>query len=205
MMGPGVGVAPGSEESMAEFHVLVAGYLRDDEDRVGSTVSAVLDAASVVVIDPGLVRHVRAILDPLAELGPSPEDVTDVVISHHHPDHTLKAALFPNARVHDHWAWYRDDLWTSRTAEGFEVSPSVTLWETPGHTPQDVTTIVRADLGIVACTHLWWSSSGPPEDPLATDADALHANRRRVLSMPGLALVVPGHGEAFVPDDSTPR
>jgi glyoxylase-like metal-dependent hydrolase (beta-lactamase superfamily II) len=87
---------------MAEFHVLVAGYLRDDEDRVGSTVSAVLDGGSVVVIDPGLVRHVRAIIDPLVELGPSPEDVTDVVISHHHPDHTLKAALFPNARVHDH-------------------------------------------------------------------------------------------------------
>jgi hypothetical protein len=40
---------------------------------------------------------------------------------------------------------------------------------------------------------------------LATDADALHANRERVLSIPGLALVVPGHGEAVVPDDSRPR
>ncbi len=24
--------------------------------------------------------------------------------SHHHPDHTVNAALFPNARIHDHGA-----------------------------------------------------------------------------------------------------
>ncbi len=190
---------------MAEFHVLSAGYLRDDEDRVGSTVSVVLDGPAVVVIDPGLVPSPAAILDPLAGLGPTPEDVTDVVISHHHPDHTLKAALFPNARVHDHWAWYRDDVWTSRPAEGFEVSAAVTLWETPGHTMQDVTTLVRTDDGIVACTHLWWTSSAPEEDPYSPDARLLHANRERVLAIPDLSLIVPGHGEAFAPDASTPR
>jgi glyoxylase-like metal-dependent hydrolase (beta-lactamase superfamily II) len=190
---------------MAELHVLVAGYLRDDDDRVGSTVSVVLDGPSTVVIDPGLVRHARAILDPLAELGRSADDVTDVVLSHHHPDHTLKAALFPNARVHDHWAWYRDDHWVSRAAEGFEVSPNVTLWETPGHTMQDVTTVVRADGGVVACTHLWWTSTGPAEDPFSPDPELLRTNRERVLAIPGLSLVVPGHGEPFVPDASTPR
>jgi glyoxylase-like metal-dependent hydrolase (beta-lactamase superfamily II) len=190
---------------MAEFHVLVAGYLRDDDDRVGSSVSVVLDGDATVVVDPGLVRHARAILDPLAALDRSADDVTDVILSHHHPDHTLKAALFPNARVHDHWAWYRDDLWVGREAEGFEVSPSVTLWETPGHTPQDVSTIVRTDDGVVVCTHLWWSSSGPPEDPYATDPATLHANRERVLAVPDLSMIVPGHGEAFAPDASTPR
>jgi hypothetical protein len=25
----------------------------------------------------------------------------------HHPDHTVNAALFPNARIHDHWAIYQ--------------------------------------------------------------------------------------------------
>jgi glyoxylase-like metal-dependent hydrolase (beta-lactamase superfamily II) len=197
--------APEREVGMAEFHMLVAGYLRDDDDRVGSSVSAVLDGSATIVVDPGLVRHARAILDPLGGLGRSAEDVTDVILSHHHPDHTLKAGLFPNARVHDHWAWYRDDLWTSRAAEGFEVSPDVTLSETPGHTPQDITTIVRTADGIVACTHLWWSSSGPPQDPYATDAATLHANRERVLAIPDLVLIVPGHGEPFEPDGSTPR
>ena len=65
----------------------------------------------------------------------STEQITDVVLSHHHPDHTLNAALFANARFHDHWAWYRDDRWVDRPAEGFALSPSIRLIETPGHSP----------------------------------------------------------------------
>ena len=114
----------------AEIRVLSEGYLSGDDDRVGSTVSLVTDGDVVAVIDPGLVASRAAILGPLRVMGFEPEDVTDVVISHHHPDHTLNAALFPNARVHDHWAWYRDDLWVDRPAEGFELSSSIRLIET---------------------------------------------------------------------------
>ncbi len=190
---------------MAEFHVLSDGYLSNDDQRVGSTVSFVRDDGALVVIDPGLVPGRGAILGPLAGLGVEPEDVTDVVISHHHPDHSLNVALFPNARLHDHWAWYRDDLWISRAAEGFELSPGTRLWETPGHSPQDVTTLVTTVDGLVAVTHLWWNATGPAEDPFASDAAALHRNRARVLALPGLARIVPGHGPAFVPGDETPR
>ena len=43
---------------------------------------------------------------------PISEDIeADVIISHHHPDHTINIALFPNARVNDHWAVYKDDQW----------------------------------------------------------------------------------------------
>ncbi len=44
----------------------------------------------------------EAILEPLAELGELPTNITDVIFSHYHPDHTLNAALFPNARINDH-------------------------------------------------------------------------------------------------------
>jgi hypothetical protein len=68
--------------------------------------------SSLVVIDPGMVSSTSVILNPIMALGREPEDVTDVVLSHHHPDHTMNTALFPNARVHDHWAVYKDDTWT---------------------------------------------------------------------------------------------
>jgi glyoxylase-like metal-dependent hydrolase (beta-lactamase superfamily II) len=189
---------------MTEVHVLSEGYLRDD-DRVGSTVGFVRDAETLIVIDPGLVPSARSILDPLAALGVQAEDVTDVVISHHHPDHTLKAGLFLNARVHDHWAWYLDDRWVSRPAEGFEVSAGVHLLETPGHTMQDITTVVGSDEGLVAFTHLWWTADGPADDPYSPDLDLLRANRLRVLSLPNLVRIVPGHGPAFTPGPDTPR
>jgi glyoxylase-like metal-dependent hydrolase (beta-lactamase superfamily II) len=146
-----------------------------------------------------------AILDPLVTLGVAPDDITDVIFSHHHPDHTLNAALFPAARFHDHWAIYKGDLWESRVAEGYAVSPSVRLIETSGHTPQDITTLVGTPSGIIACTHLWWSADGPAEDPYATDPAALHRGRARVLAIADLRLIVPGHGAPFTPTSTTPR
>jgi glyoxylase-like metal-dependent hydrolase (beta-lactamase superfamily II) len=186
----------------AELTVLHDGYARDDG--VASSVVFVRDGAAKVVIDPGMVRDPRLILDPLTALGVAPEEITDVVISHHHPDHTWHIALFPAARVHDVWAIYRSDQWDDQPAEGRQVSAHVRLIETPGHTPQDVTTLVETADGLVACTHLWWDADGPPEDPRATDADALHRGRRRVLDLQ-VSLVVPGHGPAFTPTASTVR
>ena len=186
--------------SSAEVHILFNGYVGE---RVASTVAFVRDGDIRVIIDPGMVPSPAAILEPLAALGESPAAITDVIFSHHHPDHTLNAALFPNARFHDHWAIYKNDIWDSRPAEGFDVSPSIRLIETPGHTPQDITTLVGTHDGVVAFTHLWWSASGPAEDPLATDPAALHANRERVLHI--ATLIVPGHGAPFTPDETTPH
>lgn len=179
----------------ARLDVLTTGYVGD---RVAGTVSLVRDGASVIVIDPGMVADHRDILDPMRELGVDPAAVTDVVLSHHHPDHTLNVALFPPVRVHDQWAIYEGDSWTSREAEGAQVSPSVRLLATPGHTAEDITTLVETEGGLVACTHLWWSADGPDEDPLAEDATALAEGRRRVLDLRPV-LIVPGHGAPFAP------
>ncbi|HEV2216174.1 MAG TPA: MBL fold metallo-hydrolase [Candidatus Dormibacteraeota bacterium] len=188
------------EAMNAVVSILVVG--KADRSGVESTVSLVRDGDTLIVIDPGMVADRRQILDPLAAQGVSPEQVTDVVLSHHHPDHTLNAALFPNARVHDHWAVYHGDSWTSRPAEGSVLSPSVRLIETPGHTPQDITTLVGTKDGVVAFTHAWWSSAGPAEDPYA-EMESLHASRVRVLRIADR--IVPGHGAPFVPDATTPR
>jgi hypothetical protein len=56
---------------------------------------------------------------------------------------------------------------------------------------------------MVVCTHAWWAAFGPPEDPLGSDAAALHASRALLLSF--ASLIVPGHGAAFRPDQGTPR
>lgn len=184
----------------ASFEVLAFGYVGE---RVASTVSVAVDSDQIVIVDPGMVSDPSVILDPLAGLGITPGDVTDVVFSHHHPDHTLNAGLFPDAAFHDHWAIYRRDVWVSRPAEGFQVSPHVKLIETPGHSPQDITTLVETDEGVLACTHLWWDASGPAEDPFATDPEALHAGRARVLDL--ATRIVPGHGHPFEPDRDTPR
>ena len=139
--------------ALAQVQVLFHGYANG---RVASTVTFIRDGDVRVIVDPGMVPTPHAILDPLAILGESASTITDVVFSHHQPDHALNAALFPNARYHDHWPIYQADEWKSRFAGGFLLSPSIRLIATPGHTPQDSTTLVGTASGVVACTPLWW-------------------------------------------------
>ena len=168
-----------------------------------STCSLVREANRIIVVDPGMVASQRDILAPLEVLGVAPGDVTDVVLSHHHPDHTMNVALFRQAAVHDFWAVYRGDQWEDSEAEGRRLSPSVGLIQVPGHTREDVATVIGTPEGILVCTHLWWTETEPVEDPYSTDPDTLHASRARVLELADI--IVPGHGAPFRPGPGTPR
>jgi len=178
----------------ATFHLLHAGYVRDDG--VASSVSLVLDGSSVIVVDPGMVADPEHILGPLRGLGAQPDDVTHIVVTHHHPDHTINIGLFPNAEVVDFWARYRGDQWVDHEGDGHRVSEHTHLILTPGHTSEDATLLIETDGGVVACTHAWWRGDRTPEiDPLADDQVALQASRARILAEADT--VVPGHGEPF--------
>ena len=182
---------------MTSVHLLHAGYARD---RVGSSVVLVRDGDALIVADPGMVANRSRILDPLAAHGVAPEDVTHVFLSHHHPDHTVNIALFPNAEVVDFWARYKDDLWLDHDGDGYQLAPNSTLWLTPGHTAEDASLIVRADDAVYAMTHLWWKEDRTPEvDPLGDDQAAIEAGRARVLAE--VDIVIPGHGPAFAVRD----
>jgi glyoxylase-like metal-dependent hydrolase (beta-lactamase superfamily II) len=182
---------------MTDVHLLHAGYARD---RVGSSVVLVRDGDALIVSDPGMVANRSRILDPLAAHGVAPEDVTHVFLSHHHPDHTVNIALFPNAEVVDFWARYKDDLWLDHDGDGYQLAPNSTLWLTPGHTAEDASLIIRADDATYALTHLWWKEDRTPEiDPLGDDQAAIEAGRARVLA--AVDIVIPGHGPAFRVND----
>jgi glyoxylase-like metal-dependent hydrolase (beta-lactamase superfamily II) len=185
---------------LAQVDVLFTGYA---SDRVAGTVSLIREGDRVIVVDPGMVPSRSAILDPLDALGVSPAAVTDIVISHHHPDHTVNIALFGEIRVHDFQAIYVRDNWDSRAADGVRLAPSVRLLATPGHTPQDISVLVGTPERVVALSHLWWTSEGPSDDPYALDRAQLRDQRDRVLAV--AELIIPGHGAAFTPDATTPR
>ena len=175
-------------------HLLAAGYA---EERVASSVTLVRDGAVLIVVDPGMVADRRRILEPLAGLGVAPEAVTHVFLSHHHPDHTVNVALFPNAEVVDFWARYRNDEWLDHDGDGYRLAPRSTLWLTPGHTEEDASLIVEADDAVYAMTHAWWRGDRTPDvDPLAWDQARLESSRRRLLDG-GIDVVIPGHGEPF--------
>ena len=189
----------------ASVHVLHEGYLRTaaDGEHVGGTVTLIVDGDTVVIVDPGMVSSRQVLLTALEDRGVPADTVTDVVFSHHHPDHTVNAAMFPAARIHDHWAIYDGDLWHSRDAEGADLSPSVKLIATPGHTDQDISTVAATVDEVYVCTHAWWGADGPAQDPFSPDQAVLSATRRRILEI--ATVIIPGHGPSFRPTENTPR
>jgi glyoxylase-like metal-dependent hydrolase (beta-lactamase superfamily II) len=188
-----VGVRPRTLVGMTTVNLLHTGYAGE---RVASSVVLVRDGDARIVVDPGMVAHRRLILDPLTALDVTADSITHVFLSHHHPDHTINVALFPNAEVVDFWARYVADEWLDHDGDGYRLAPNSQLWLTPGHTDQDATLIVHADDGVYAMTHAWWRGDRTPEiDPLASDQAALESSRARILA--AADIVVPGHGEPF--------
>lgn len=190
----------------ADVHMLQVGYAISREDfnyaspsgaHIGPSIGLVLDGDRAIVIDPGFVADRRALLGKVRAAGIRPVEVTDIVLSHHHPDHTLNAALFPTAIIHDHWAIYHHDEWHSREADGALVSPSVRLIRTPGHTAEDITTLVATGDEVYAFTHAWATDEQPDDGENIPDTTFVLASRRRILST--ATIVVPGHGPSFRP------
>ena len=178
---------------MTSVHLLHAGYTHGG---VGSSISLVRDGDALIVVDPGMVKSRSLILNPLAALGVAPEAVTHVFLSHHHPDHTINIALFPNAEVVDFWARYIGDQWLDHDGDGYRLAPHSQLWVTPGHTGEDASLIVEADDAVYAMTHAWWHQDMTPAiDPLGDDQAAIEVSRARILA--AADIVIPGHGGPF--------
>jgi glyoxylase-like metal-dependent hydrolase (beta-lactamase superfamily II) len=190
-------------ERAARVDILVEGSLTATGGGVASSCTLIRDGERTIVVDPGMAPSADAILGPLAALGVAPEAVTDVVLGHHHPDHTIHAGHFANAAIHDHWAIYRGTDWEDSECDGRVLTPSVVLARTPGHTSEDLAVIVGTPDGIVVCTHSWFNASTRVEDEDPEDAEQLRASRRAILGVADR--IVPGHGPAFVPTDATPR
>lgn len=178
----------------ARLDILLTGSLTPPG--VVSTCSLVRSGEVVCVVDPGMARRQTDLTDPLRALGLEPDDVTDVILGHHHPDHTMNVGLFPQARVHDHWAIYQGWDWADQDAEGYELTPAVRLIRTPGHTPEDISTVVGTPDGIAVLTHLWLHEGSAGSD-YDEDRAAVAASRARVLAIADL--IVPGHGTPFSP------
>jgi len=99
-----------------------------------------------ILVDSGCYREVvlkgrtfRNFIKPsetLAKLGLSPEDITDVIISHMHWDHAGGMDLFPKAKI-----WIQKDEYTYYTGAAWQAGG-----KHGGIEPEDVLTLVKLNL-----------------------------------------------------------
>jgi len=121
-----------------------------------STVALIRGEGRVALVDVGSFNMRKGIIEQLAKRGLEPEDVTDVILTHSHYDHSLNWILFRQARIiigARELAWSLREPWGEgpvpelymRELENWptlhpvaaeqEFMPGFTAHAAPGHTP----------------------------------------------------------------------
>jgi glyoxylase-like metal-dependent hydrolase (beta-lactamase superfamily II) len=191
-------------------------------DRIEISAGALLvrSGRRVILIDTGFGPEFHgALLASLKIAGIAPGDVTDVLITHPHPDHIgglLDAQgrlAFPNATIRmasAAWGWFKQKAPPAVTdtlaphmqtfEPGARIAPGIVSWSLPGHTPGHVGYEIESghsrllDIGDVA--HSSIVSLARPQWPIQFDADHAVANATRLDTLRTLAAT---HEWVFAP------
>lgn len=142
-----------------EIDIVVQGYPGKSVCHGGlgwSTVALIRSPDRLALVDGGNFGMRRMLIERLRERGLKPADVTDMLLTHSHYDHSVNWTLFRHARIiiggaELDWSltvpWgetpvaelYMKELKTWPTLHAAidheEVMPSITAIATPGHTP----------------------------------------------------------------------
>ena len=179
----------------------------------------------LALIDTGNMSMRTMLIKRFAERGLKPADITDLLLTHSHHDHSANWTMFPKARSvigADELAWsltvpwgetpvpelYMRELngWPTvhKAAEGEEIFPGITAHLAPGHTPGHLVFVMHApERDVIFCGDAAKNRaelvSGKTD--MTYDADVSRASIDAIWAMwrkqPG-NIVVPGHDVPMV-------
>ena len=197
-----------------------------------STIVLVRRGDRVALVDVGSFGQRALLIDYLEARGLAPKDVTDVLLSHAHFDHSVNWVLFNDATIaisREELEWSLKEPWGETTVpelymrelercprlraveDGDEVFPGIRAHLTPGHTPGSITFVLDAgDRDLVftgdACKNraeLVSRAGYMTYDPEVSRA-SIDAIRGFWMRRPG-GILVPGHDLPMVHEDGEPR
>uniref|UniRef100_A0AC35GSA2 Metallo-beta-lactamase domain-containing protein n=1 Tax=Panagrolaimus sp. PS1159 TaxID=55785 RepID=A0AC35GSA2_9BILA len=134
-----------------------------------------------------------------------PTQVQMVLTTHGHPDHTGQANFFPNSRHFFASYEYTGNNYIKTelyTQDEMKVTQNIELWNTPGHTNQDVSAIVRnTPCGVIAVVgDLFYSREDALGNSTTWRTDAWNpevGDKYRAKVICSANCIVPGHGPVF--------
>ncbi|MGB7543636.1 MAG: MBL fold metallo-hydrolase [Burkholderiales bacterium] len=160
-------MAPAMQVDGYEIDVLIQGFPGRMVCHGGlgwSTVALIRGRGRVALVDVGSFNMRKGIIEQLARRGLKPGDVTDVLLTHSHYDHSLNWIMFRNARIvigAQELAWSLNEPWgegpvpelyvrelqgspnLKTVADAEEVMPGVSAHIAPGHTPGHLVFVLR--------------------------------------------------------------
>jgi N-acyl homoserine lactone hydrolase len=174
---------------MPEIHLLKSGsILRDEAGRIldaRSSVTLVISGPSKIVVDTGLAGEEKKIIAALADKGLEPEDIDLLINTHSHADHCGNNHLFCKAGL-------------LVPKEGEIIAPGVWSMETPGHSLDSISVVVKTSKAVVIAgdalpTFGNFLKNVPPA--LNVDRALAVSSMSRIIDM--AEIVIPGHDRPF--------
>jgi N-acyl homoserine lactone hydrolase len=166
--------------------------LKDDSGTIldaRSSVTLISTATRKIIVDTGLKGEKKLILERLADSGLNPEDVDSVINTHAHQDHTGNNFLFSGAEV----------LYPK---EGDQIASGIKIIETPGHTTDSISVVVKSqNVVVLAGDALPTFSNYIKVVPPAHHVDRVMACRSMSRILKIADVVVPGHDRPFSVQD----
>ncbi|GAC1345631.1 MAG: hypothetical protein NVSMB18_25750 [Acetobacteraceae bacterium] len=197
-----------------------------------STIVLLRGHGRVALVDVGTFGMRNLLLAGLERRGLRPEDVTDVILTHSHHDHSINWTLFPHARivlgavemawsVREPWGrtpvpeLYVEKLQTWPTlalaADGQSVLPGMTAHLAPGHTPGCLVFLLQGETHDVIFTG---DAAKNRAELISGDTDMTYDKQVSAASIamiwslwrrrPG-SVVIPGHDLPLLQQDGATR
>ena len=186
----------------------------------------------VAIVDVGSFGQRKLIQQQLKAHGLSPADVTDVVLTHSHHDHSVNWVMFPKARIHigaGELEWAVKEPWGTtpvpelyvrelagspqlvRIAPGTEVLPGMVAHLAPGHTPGHLIFVIEGSERDIILTgdaaknraELLSRAADMTYDPAVTRA-SIELMWTLWKKKPG-SVLLPGHDLPMVLDNGKPK
>ena len=189
---------------MAEIKILIEGYAKEIERGwvASSTVCLIMFEDKKIITDPGCNR--KKLSEALENNNLKTSDIDFVLLTHSHPDHSLLAGIFENAKVLTTEEIYNGDNQTEHNNKIPETD--LEIIQTPGHCPESCSLIVKTQEGIYAVVGdvFWWVDGENQELSLKKEDDAhpkevnmekLIESRKKLLALADY--IIPGHGKMF--------
>jgi len=190
---------------------------------IGSTnVVLIRDQGKNIIVDPGIMQIGRygAFPKRLAEFGLKTEDIDIVVNTHCHYDHIEGNYLFRGKPliVHEKELEYCNKLYWPEFTDAFmgimdvdaingpkQLTKSVKVIETLGHTPGSITVLAETEEGLVACVgdavivkEDLLELKAPQVVTKNTSAETAIESLKEIAAL-NPVLVIPGHDAPFKP------
>jgi N-acyl homoserine lactone hydrolase len=174
-----------------------------------STIALLRGHGRVALIDTGSFGQRQLILDRLTANGLAPIDVTDVLLTHSHWDHSVNWVMFPEAKIYI--GELEGSTQTVRIDAASETIPHISVHAAPGHTPGHVIFLLS---GLSRDVIFTGDAAKNRAELISRTADMTYdqaVSRRSIDAIWELwrrrsdTVLIPGHDVPMVLDEGEPR